>query len=381
MRGPLVGALFLALILITLHALQPASGGVSPVALTSAGTVTTGVATPMVAGKAKADERKSWFRDVQPAKSLAKLHTKATRTVVPHKVRTAVAPPPHAPTRPLTVSTTVAPRVTTYNSLNTAGIGATENTVSVSPPDSTGAIGPNYYVEIVNSRITVRSRADLTTVATMPLESFVGISGDILCDPQAQWDPSSNRWLMSTILCNASPGTGSEALFFGWSKTNDPSNLTTGWCNFGVSTGDEVFDYQKRGHNSKYMIFGGNFYDDSSLAFLSAAVGWATKPANGSTTCATTFNGTNTTLKNGDGFTLTFTPVPVNTNSAASDGYIVSAYDPAGNVGAVASQRKLAIWHLDSAGVLHAHPDIGVNLYSLPVAASQAPGLWGIDTL
>src|SRR5467141_3149327 len=101
MRGPLAGALFLALALIVLCASQPASDGVPLAPQKSASTATRSVATPIVAGKVKAGDRKLWFKDVQPAKSLARLQTKATRTVVPHKVRTGVARTRLAPTRPL----------------------------------------------------------------------------------------------------------------------------------------------------------------------------------------------------------------------------------------------------------------------------------------
>jgi len=393
MRGPLAGAFFLIVLQISACAAQPSVGSIAAAAQRPPTAAPTNAATsaasqtkkPNVTGQAKAGESTAWFRNIQPARALAKVQTKVTRTVIPHKVRTSASPSPThlAPSRPLTVSTAVAPRVTTYNSLNAGGIAAGD-TIQASPPDSTGAIGPNYYVEIVNSEIAVRSRTDLSTVATTSLSDFVGAPNTVVfCDPQMQWDPSSTRWLVSFIFCNAQAGTGSQVLVVGWSQTSDPrGNNASGWCLFTVGTGNNFFDYAKLGHNSKYMILGGNFYDDSTLSFEGSSLAWVGKPASGSTSCALpSIDGTNTTLMNGDGFTPTFTPVPVNTNSAASDGYIVSAYDPAGNVGAVASQRKLAIWHLDSAGVLHAHPDIGVNLYSLPVAASQLGGSWAIDTL
>ncbi len=384
MRGPFAGALLLAMLLIALAASQPASRGVSLVPQKSAATVATAVATPTIgSSQATAGERSSRFKTLTPVTSMSNLRTKASRTVIPHTLpASAIAAP--APRRPLTVTPPVAPRVTTFNALNAAGIAAGDNSTPSSPPDSTGAIGPNYYAEIVNSRLSVRSRTDLSAVATTSLDDFIGAPSSIsLCDPQIQWDPSSSRWLVSFIFCNAQPGTGNEQLIVGWSQTNDPrGNAASGWCLFSSNTVNSVFDYDKLGHNSKFMILGGNFYNDVDLSFESASIAWVSKPANGSTSCAVpSIDGTNTTLMNGDGFTQTFAPVPVNTNSAASDGYIVSAYDPGGNVGPAASQRKLALWHLDSAGVLHAHPDIGVNLFSLTPAAPQAGGLWGIDAL
>ena len=61
-----------------------------------------------------------------------------------------------------------------------------------------------------------------------------------------------------------------------------------------------------------------------------------------------TFHGTQDALINGDGHTFTFTPVPVNTDSSTSDGYVLSAYDPAGNTPeAPGPQHLLAVWRLD----------------------------------
>src|SRR5437762_1095724 len=144
MRGPFVGALLLAMLLIALATSQAPFRGVSLVPRKAA-TVGTAVATPtMGSSQAKAGERSSRFKTLTPVTSISNLKTKASRTVIPHKLpASAIAAP--APRRPLTVSSSVAPRVTTYNALNAAGITAGDNATPSSPPDSTGAIGPNYY--------------------------------------------------------------------------------------------------------------------------------------------------------------------------------------------------------------------------------------------
>src|SRR5438105_12031258 len=48
--------------------------------------------------------------------------------------------------------------ISVYNALNKQALSASDNLLPVnegSPPDTTGAIGPNYYVETVNSVIGV----------------------------------------------------------------------------------------------------------------------------------------------------------------------------------------------------------------------------------
>lgn len=272
--------------------------------------------------------------------------------------------------------------VAVYNGLNKPGIASTGFT----PPDSTGAIGPFHYVEVVNSMVHVWDR-NLGSVSSATLGSFVGVPSNPYCDPQVEWDQSAGRWLYSYLLCNTS---STVAWFeFGWSKTSDPSDLANGWCHFAIRTDPFILDFVKLGHNSNYLIIGGNFYDLSvSLTappFVSAAMAWIQLPSSGTTTCTTLppFGHTNTNppLKNGDGVTPAFTPVPVNTDSSAGDGYILAAYDPAGNVQTPAPQNKLAVWHVDASGVLHQDPDIAVGTYDAPPFAPQLGTALLIDTL
>jgi hypothetical protein len=262
--------------------------------------------------------------------------------------------------------------------------GMTAGGFGFTPPDSTGAIGPNNYVEMANSRIAVYDR-NLNLVSSSTLQNFAGQASSALCDVQIQWDPSANRWLYAFLYCGSDPNL--QGFFLGWSMTSDPSNLTGGgWCQFAYSTGAFLLDFPKLGHNSNYMIVGGNFYANPTTttpSFVTATIAWVPLPANGDTTCTLPSLVSNTAnpLKNGDGVTDTFTPVPVNTDSAAPNGYIVSAYDPAGNTGAPGPKSRVAVWHLDSAGVLHADSDLAVNTYVTPSSARQPGTLDVLDTL
>lgn len=303
--------------------------------------------------------------------------------------RASIAPPatsttPVAPGSP-------GPKLSVAGGVNKPGLqaGGFGNT----PPDSTGAIGPANYVEMVNSRIAVYNRT-LTLVSSVTIQSFIGQQPTVpYCDPQVQWDPAANRWLYAFLYCNTS--SSQQFLFFGWSKTADPTDLTfnfgtmssNAWCQFAFGNSPYLLDYPKLGHNGSFLIVGGNLYDESTPTpnplFVSAGIEWAALPANGDASCAPPAStGANLLpLKNGDGTTFTFTPVPVNTMSTASDGYILSAYDPSGNVGPAVPQSKVSIWHLDAAGVLHADNDVSVNTYSAPASARQLGSTNLIDTL
>jgi hypothetical protein len=285
---------------------------------------------------------------------------------------------------PRSTSITSSPRIGVFGGRNKAGLSAASS--GFTPPDSTGAIGPDNYVEMANSSIAVYDRS-LNLVISSTLQNFAGQASNALCDVQIQWDPSANRWLYAFLYCGSDPNN--QGFFLGWSKTSDPSNLTGGgWCQFADNTGSFLLDFPKLGHNSNYMIVGGNFYANPTTttpSFVTAAIAWVPLPANGDTSCTppSVVGTTANPLKNGDGFTDTFTPVPVNTDSAAADGYIVSAYDPAGNtVQPVGSRARVAVWHLDSEGVLHADNDVAVTSYSTPSSAPQLGGTTHvIDTL
>jgi len=276
---------------------------------------------------------------------------------------------------------TASPKIAIYNGLNKPGETAASSG-GWTPPDSTGAIGPNNYVEMANSSIAVYDR-NLNLLSSASLNSFLGASGP-LCDPQIQWDPAANRWLFAFLLCNTQ--TTVQAFFVGWSRTSDPSILSgAGWCQFGVRTDPDLFDYPKLGHNSNYLIVGGNFYDESTAPnpnppFAGSAIAWFPLPAPGDASCAPTTLNHSGTLVNGDGSTLGFTPVPVNTISGATDGYVLAAYDAGGTVSAM-PQTKLAVWHIDSAGTPHQDADISVNSYTAPLNAPQSGTSNQIDTL
>jgi hypothetical protein len=273
---------------------------------------------------------------------------------------------------------TPSPKIAVYNGLNKPGEIAANN--GGVPPDSTGAIGPNNYVEMVNTSIAVYDRS-LNLVNRATLGTLVGLTNP-WCDPQIQWDPAANRWLF--VVLNCTTNTSAQGFVVGWSRTADPTALSpAGWCSYGVVTNPDLFDYPKLGHNSNYLIVGGNFYDMSLAGppFVGSAIAWFPLPAPGDASCAPTVLNHSGTLVNGDGTTLGFTPVPVNTISGATDGYVLAAYDAGGNVVSPRPQSRLAVYHIDSAGTPHQDADITVNTYAAPLNAPQSGTSNLIDTL
>ena len=192
------------------------------------------------------------------------------------------------------------------------------------PPDTTGAIGPSSYLELVNSQIAVYSRATLASppLATAAEDTFVGRSST--CDGQIKWDNPARRFEYYSLDC-AAP-RGSEGFSFGWSKTSSPTPLTgssANWCRYHVSTGSNLEDYGKLGNDNSFLIVGSNEFSDRSGVYEDSPVFTIPKPANGSTTCPSE--------------TLTkfipspagtdFTPEPATVFQSSARGFIASVSD------------------------------------------------------
>ena len=161
----------------------------------------------------------------------------------------------------------------------------------LSPSDSTGAIGPAHYVEIVNSKIAVYNRADLTLISSADADAeFSQVS---FFDPQIQWDPQAQRWLYVAVgpIIN-----GNWTLAYGWTKTSDPTDVdstdgTSGWCHYVLQTTTQsdrrlLDDYPKLGHSDDYLLIGTNMFTGFGGAptFAGSRVWAINKPAAG-TTC------------------------------------------------------------------------------------------------
>src|SRR5438445_381721 len=315
-------------------------------------------------GKAKASKS-------LPAKFM---HPDALRTA---KLNAAAAskPPPSQP------ATSTAPTAAAlFNGLNQPGLSAADGGSGATPPDSTGAIGPTRYVEMVNQMVGIYDRTNLSLLSRTDLASFVGApAGVTTSDPQIQWDPQANRFLYAEIGF----ATGNNYIVFGWTKTADPSDLANGWCHYGIFTGHNIEDYPKLGHDAHFLIVGSNVYDDGAgFPFITANIWAIPKPAANDSTCgsavsATYFADATHLLKNTDG-TLAFTPVPANASDNVTNDYIFGAHDST-----LTAQSKVMVWHMTAqpGPVLVADGDVSVGTFAIPASAPQPGTSYQVDTL
>ncbi len=264
----------------------------------------------------------------------------------------------------------VTPLAGIFNNTNGPGL----SQLTVAPPDSTGAIGPTNYVEMVNQQIGVYDRS-LNLISSTDNGTFTGAGASLsVSDPQIQWDGQGGHWLYAAL----GVATGANMLLFGWSKTPDPSDLTNGWCRFGIPQGNLLEDYPKLGHDDNFISIGANEYDDTTnYTFLTANIWVIRKPAAGDASCsvgtALYVADAANPLHNADG-SIAFTPVPANTADPSAVGYIVAAHSPVDGTGS--SAPKIMVWHWADIGgtpTLVSDGDVAISTFDIPAPVPQ-PG-------
>jgi hypothetical protein len=275
----------------------------------------------------------------------------------------------------------VTPDAVVVGGLNQPGLGATDNSAANqgTPPDTTGAIGPNHYVEFVNSKVGVYNRSSLGLLGSRDLDAFVGRAGQSVFDPQIQWDQQAGRWL---YVADDILSTSQNFLAFGWSKTADPSDLVNGWCRFVISTGNSLDDYPKLGHDNLHILIGSNFVRGNS--FLTAHLYSLPKPANGDASCTApspirSFGSQFSPLTTSDG-DIAFTPVAVNTSDSSSAGYVVAADSPF----FVSSPAQIMAWHVGGSAtspVLFPDGNMNVTAFDFPANVPQPGTSFVLDSM
>jgi hypothetical protein len=125
------------------------------------------------------------------------------------------------------------------------------------PPDTDGDVGPNHYVQSVNSSIRVHDKAGNVLAGPITYNSFFSAMGTSTpCgnnlndgDGIVFYDHTADRWIVSDFAFSAFPGAGPFYQCIGVSKTSDP--ITGGYWLYAVQVDPShsgfVGDYPKFG--------------------------------------------------------------------------------------------------------------------------------------
>ena len=262
----------------------------------------------------------------------------------------------------------------------------------VTPPDTTGAIGPDRYIETVNTTYAIYGRAG-SLINTGSLSALTGISGGLfgysLSDPQMMWDAKTARFYYSAVYYDLF--FSSTGLAVGWSKTATPTSASD-FCQYAIDFGGELPDYPKLGDSSDFLLYGYNLYGNFASTYDGSGFVTLNKPPSGSTCASTTTFSVHTSgvLHNADG-SLAATPVPANlVDDSNGAGYVVANADltdlaahPSG--ADFASVYAVTTSGTDANGVpipsLTGPTNVSVPTYAMPANAPEQGSPYLLDTL
>ena len=258
----------------------------------------------------------------------------------------------------------------------------------LTPPDTTGAIGPDRYVETVNTQYAIYSRTG-TKINSGSLSSLTGVPGGFfgysLSDPQMMWDAKTQRFYYSAVYYDAF--LSDNGLAVGWSKTATPSS-SSDFCQYVVGYGTDLPDYPKLGDSADFLLYGYNLFGDGASTYEGSEVAMLNKPPAGSTcpSASAFLVHTSGVLHNGDS-SLAATPVPANlVDDSNGTGYAVANAD----LSTVSSADFVSVYKVWTSGVdssgrpvpaFGGPSTVTVNSYSMPASAPQKDSPYLLDTL
>ena len=135
----------------------------------------------------------------------------------------------------------------------------------VTPSDSTGAVGPSRYVELVNLNFAIYDRST-NQLSTGTLNTLAGRpETDFIFDPQVIWDPQTQRfyYAMDDTIGNFA----NSLLAYGWSKTDTPTSAAD-FFHFTLDYPGDLFpDYPKLGDSFSWGARRGQHVRPARLRF------------------------------------------------------------------------------------------------------------------
>ncbi|HEU4733785.1 MAG TPA: proprotein convertase P-domain-containing protein [Kofleriaceae bacterium] len=217
-------------------------------------------------------------QDVSPPLSeLAKLPELQVRALDAHEAEP-VRPIPHkqalssGPVNDPVVQSAIGTANIATPSINFEGMGTglAGFTVNVAPPDTDGDIGPNHYVQIVNSSVAIFNRTGGLVLGPVLTKSFWANFNNSACqntndgDGVVRYDRYANRWIISQFSVNGGNGPFFQCIAV--STTGDP----TGTYNRYQFSFSGFNDYPKMGlwpdaYYFTYNIFSGNTFSGAQV--------------------------------------------------------------------------------------------------------------------
>ncbi len=142
------------------------------------------------------------------------------------------------------------------------------------PPDVNGAIGPNHYVETVNTSVGIYNKTTGALISAVTFNTFFTGPAGTPCDannqgdPQALYDQTVGRWVVTDFAWSGATGPYYQCIAV--SQTNDP--VVGGWYFYALRADTGIFtsylnDYPKMGVWSDGWYLTANMFDQIGTGF------------------------------------------------------------------------------------------------------------------
>jgi hypothetical protein len=207
---------------------------------------------------------------------------------------------------------------------------------TLSPPDTSGAAGPNHLVVALNTQLRFQSRTG-TELLTSSLRTFFETlrNGGRVFDPHIAYDARVNRWILcatSDQKITSSAKATASGFLLGISRTGDPTGL---WDLYRYVAPDDTvwFDFPQLGLNDATIVVSMNVYQTADDKFVRATMYQVSRVDPSSATVVDYPN-------NGGGF------APVTSYDGGSASYIVQRWN-----GSSGGNGFLRLYSLSPAGI------------------------------
>ncbi len=138
---------------------------------------------------------------------------------------------------------------------------------TATPADANGAVGPNYYVEFINGRVTVFNKANGAKVQTMTDLLFWSRAGVTIqrnwdvTDPRVIYDPTVGRWFASQVDFDTTSAVNINHFLLAVSSSADPTGAWTGFSIASDPGGNDFADFPTLGLDANGVYLSGDLFD------------------------------------------------------------------------------------------------------------------------
>jgi hypothetical protein len=142
-------------------------------------------------------------------------------------------------------------------STNFDGLNADNNPSTISPPDTTVAVGPNHVIEATNLALRITDMAGNNLLTEQLSTLFAPLGTSYLTDPQVVYDDIANRWYVAILDIDYS--LSFSDILLAVSRDSNPLDGFNEMQRIHVGSSD-FLDFDKLGFNADAVVITANDY-------------------------------------------------------------------------------------------------------------------------